>query len=495
MFRTLTTATPITFFRTSIRNIASQVLHVTDTEGTNFALKAFQKSKILSVNSDNGLQFNKVDGIPHLIYGGDATDRGRHDLAITEMLVDFKKRHPDQVTLLVGNREIKNTRFAVELHPETIRERLLKTASPYWIPNLTLPLDYVIAEMKRSGKQTTDEMTEASIQHYVYSLTIEKCQIIYLKWMLEKTMGSPNTFRYRREELSALTQKSNPSEEEVLHSFIKETQPTGLMGEYLGLAQVGVIVPNTGILAVHGGLTNYNVGRIPNMQDHETPIQDAKQWLTGFNQWYQEQIQKWIHFKPNHLNQPGQTPLDQCVLPVPGKQKYVITADMLNAQRQFVTIPENVNQYINRNKLSIVLTGHQPCGDHPCIIRNTSNNALFINGDTGYAIESKNPDDTRGHACHTVEIAVDDKLASHVEINATLPDKTAVKTELCVLSDTIEGDPYIGIVLPDHRLIQCRLPNGDYRLAEQKGFAVTYSTVQAENMAALMALPVAIKPL
>jgi hypothetical protein len=490
MFRKITMKANVSSLARAARKFTTHVLHVTDTEGTQFAQKAFQKSSILRFNPDNGLHFNKTQGKPHLIYGGDATDRGKYDLAVTEMLVDFKKRHPDQVTLLVGNREIKNTRFAVELHPDTIRERLLKTASPYWVPQLTLPLDYVIAEMKASGMEANKDTAIA----YVNSLSIEKCQIIYLKWMLEKTMGSPNTFRYRRAELSALTHKSNPSEEEVLQSFIKETLPSGLMGEYLQLAQVGVIVPNTGILAVHGGLTSYNLGRIPSMQDHEAPIQDAREWLTEFNHWYQTQINKWIHFKPNHLNQPGTTELDQCVLPIPGKQKYVITADMLNKERQFVTISEEVNHYLNRNKLSIVLTGHQPCGDHPCVIRNTTNNALFINGDTGYAIEPVNADDTRGNACHTVEMAVDDNQATEVTIHATLPDKTEVRTELRVLADKIEGDPYIGIVLNDHRLVQCRLANGDYRLAEQKGFKVNYSTVKAENMTALIDPAPAIRP-
>ena len=97
---------------------ATNILHITDHEGTRYFFDALNKSSIVSLKQD-GLHFNKSSSF--FIFGGDATDRGSYDLATTILLVDFKKRHPNQVALLAGNREIKNARFHRELAPHLIR--------------------------------------------------------------------------------------------------------------------------------------------------------------------------------------------------------------------------------------------------------------------------------------------------------------------------------------------------------------------------------------
>ena len=465
-----------TFFKG--RGFQSQILHVTDTEGTPFALNTFRNSALLKINSDNGLQFKSTVGIPHLIYGGDATDRGRHDLETMEMLVDFKKRYPQQVHLLVGNREIKQTRFSIELAAETIRERLLKTPQPYWISQPTTPMDYVKTAMRTAGM--IDPGSDA-IEQFINQLSVEKCQLLYLHWMLEKTMGCPHTFRFRREELVEKFKRPIP-DEDVLRNFLKETSPTGLMGEYLQLADVGVILPNTGVMAVHGGLTSNNIGRVPDMQPGAAPIQNAYEWIAALNRWYHKEIESWVQrvnaeVRPFHP--PGNTLLDQSVLPVPGKQKYVMTSDMLGPQRQFAGVPVDVDDYVTKNNLKVVLTGHQPIGDHPCILR--SEKVLFINGDTGYAAGPKNPDNTRGNANHILEMTADKKKVD-VKSRASLIDNTRVETQLCVSREGVLGDKYIGKVLEDNQLVQCRLPNGEYRVAQQKGFDVSYDTVPADKL-------------
>lgn len=68
-----------------------------------------------------------------------------------------------------------------------------------------------------------------------------------------KNDGLPHTFEYRREEL-AKTVAAPIRDIDVLNSFLKETAPTGLTGQYLQLAHIATIVPNAGILAMHGGV-------------------------------------------------------------------------------------------------------------------------------------------------------------------------------------------------------------------------------------------------
>jgi hypothetical protein len=448
----------------------TRILHITDTEGTSYFPKAIKRSKIVSL-SDNGLDFTSGTGAPFFIFGGDATDRGALDLATTQLLVDFKQRYPDNVALLVGNREVKNSRFSIELAPQHIRQRLLYSQQPRWLTKPTSPLMYLKAWFQAQKKEfKNDEQLVSAAE----TLSIEQCQLIYLRWMLEKTMGCPNTFEYRREELQRRV-NHKVDDYEVLLNFMQETSPTGLMGEYLTLGQMGVIVPDTSVLAVHGGLTEFNIGRVPGMSAKDQPVLNAQLWIDTLNAWYTRQIQLWRDFHPTaDLTEPACTALDEEVLPIPGKHKSVVTADMLSESRQFKPIPDSVSQYLLANNISVVLTGHQPCGNHPAIVRNSSNNLLCINADTGYAqFDPNNTHDTRGTSGHTLEIIATPNQTS-VLISATISNSSSADTTLIVTPNEITGDDYIGKFLKDDYLVQCKLINGNYQLARQEGFEVNY---------------------
>lgn len=465
----------------SKRKVSTRILHVTDSEGNRSSFySAINNSDVVKFHPDNGLSFYNTNEIPYFIFGGDATDRGNSDLEIPELLLDFKQRHPDQVFLLVGNRDITKNRFKIELDGRHIRARLLYSQSPRWLPQQpTFPLDYVNEEIK-------NQKYAGSVINFVNSLSIEQCQLIYLKWMLEKTMGCPHSFRYRKEELQRTHPNNIITDAAVLQSFIKETSPDGVNGKYLQQAQVGVIIPNTGVLAVHGGLREDNIGRIPGMNIDDAPIQDARVWIAKFNNWKKNQIKNWIDYRATDLTVPAFTDLDECVLPLPGKTKSIITADMLDPDRQFIGVPGAVSRYLRENGIHVVLTGHQPCGDHPAILRD--NGLLFVNGDTGYA--SFNPkivDDTRGGATHTLQILAN-KDGAKIDLQATLPNKTHIRTQLSVQADEITGDQYLGRVSKNHELVQCRLPDGNYRLAYQNGFNVKYSELPTSKISQLIDL-------
>ena len=463
------------------RRLPTRVLHITDSEGSSVFFKTLKNNSVVHYHPDKGLYFNKKIPKPYFIFGGDVTDRGKHDREITKLLVDFKRREPHRVALLAGNREIKNNRFKIELDQDLIRARLLRTPSPRWLPEneRTVPLDYVIADMSAKGRRVNTQDNSAITSH-VNSLSIEECQLIYLRWMLEKTMGCPHTFRYRREEMAQSLQKTDISDVDVLRNFLQETAPDGLMGQYLQLAQVGVIVPDTCILAVHGGLTETNIGKLPEMSAQDKPITDVKLWIKLFNEWYAEQIKQWIHFKPTELTVPGCAKLDESALPLPGKNKTIITSDMLSKDRGFIDIPAIVRDYLIKNKIYVVLTGHQPSGDHPAILRN--GNVIFINGDTGYAkFNPGNPDDTRGEAFHVLEITAAADEAD-IFIRAALADGTPSTTNLFTSKNKFCGDEYIGRILSDERLVQCKLSEDQYRLIYQNGRQVKYSTMQEREL-------------
>ena len=81
-----------------------------------------------------------------------------------------------------------------------------------------------------------------------------------LKWMLEQTLGSPDAFRYRREEL-AMQGKAVVTEEDVLRSFRESLQPQGLVARYLREGQLALRIQDT--LFVHGAVEEEALGFVP----------------------------------------------------------------------------------------------------------------------------------------------------------------------------------------------------------------------------------------
>src|SRR3990167_6287274 len=175
---------------------------ITDTGGHFLCLqRSVKKSKVLTFDVDHHLHFHKDVLNPYFVFGGDLTDRGVDDTKLAEILLDFKLRHPERVFLLVGNREASKARFYIELNPKHIRQRLVEGSAPFWLLNgpHQLPIDYVKKHMNIKGDAKLDLQT---ITDFIDSLSIKKCQLIYLKWMLEQNLGCLHTFEYHAQQLA-----------------------------------------------------------------------------------------------------------------------------------------------------------------------------------------------------------------------------------------------------------------------------------------------------
>lgn len=459
---------------------AARIHFITDTEGhfPSFYHSIF-KSRVVHFNPQGQLDFRREIPNPYFIFGGDLYDRGLSDYKLTEILLDFKNRFPERVFLLVGNREATKTRLFTELNPKYIRQRLLKGSAPFWLlakPH-QLPIDYVKIQMLEQGK-STDNPSE--IESYVNSLDIKDCQLIYLKWMLEQNMGCPHTIKYHTEHLAAQSgcAPGEISEKQVLDSLLEITAPTGLIGQYLQRTQMVALVPDTSIVAVHGGFTPDNIGRMPYFLKDEERIADARTWLNRMNDWYKAAVDKWARMTwddmPLDLN-PARSAIDTFSDIVPGYYYSIVTASMLDMKRQFQAVPEIVSDYLHRSKIHTVLTGHQPCGDHPAILRARDDKVVFVNGDISYAdVKSQSLHNTRGLARHSIELSAD---ANHtvIRVDACLSTGKRVENEVALQAGRVINDTCVGKLLPDNELVQCRLgSSGFYRTIKQHQFSVSY---------------------
>lgn len=118
--------------------------------------------------------------------------------------------------------------------------------------------------------------------------------------MLQHTLGCPQTFEFRRQELAIMQQNTKEAitvtDDEVVDSFIKEVQPGGSLFEYLCCANVAVVIGNT--LFCHGAVDQRTMQFVPSPKTRfENPtskpppaavVQSVEEWTDALNDYLQQ---------------------------------------------------------------------------------------------------------------------------------------------------------------------------------------------------------------
>jgi len=203
---------------------------------------------------DRGVKFKRLILRPntHFVYGGDTVDKGPGDIRLVRALVSLKKRYPDRVHLLVGNRDLNKLRLPSELSASDMNRDLEDIPKPFW---------------DRGAKSLKEYLEEAMLERDVptgaNNLDEFNNRAERLRYILRHTLGCPDTFEFRREEIQILTQifgqypprlethdftpigdlDNEPSyirvdDEDVVNSFLYEISKEGSLYQYLKLSQV-----------------------------------------------------------------------------------------------------------------------------------------------------------------------------------------------------------------------------------------------------------------
>ena len=97
--------------------------YVTDLEGNLEYFKRYvSHSSVLSY--ENGTCKLVLKEGCYFVHGGDVVDKGNGDIRLCRQLVDLKKRYPNRVYLLVGNRDLNKLRFSAELSEDDMKRPL-----------------------------------------------------------------------------------------------------------------------------------------------------------------------------------------------------------------------------------------------------------------------------------------------------------------------------------------------------------------------------------
>jgi hypothetical protein len=212
------------------------------------------------VNDRNdGIKFKRLVLRPNtqFVYGGDTVDKGPGDIRLVRALVSLKKRYHDRVHLLVGNRDLNKLRLLSELSESDMKRDLDCISKPFWVRNAKSLKEYLL-EVQLKSKEATDEDGSAE--------SLDECnsKAERLRYMLIHTMGCPETFEFRREEIQILTKIFdeypnsvethdftpigdflgnesnciNVADDDVVESFLYELSKEGSLYQYLKLSQV-----------------------------------------------------------------------------------------------------------------------------------------------------------------------------------------------------------------------------------------------------------------
>ncbi|OQR96116.1 hypothetical protein THRCLA_07369 [Thraustotheca clavata] len=405
------------------------------------------------------------------VFGGDVGDKGFGTLRMYQLLVNLKKKYPERVVLIAGNRDVNKMRFTseltdLELNLITMNPELVN--GPLWVPSKSRVSvkDFLCYEILQiPPEQVTTEM-----------LNKVNTKINRVKWMLKHTMGSDGDFEKRRIEIAQKTGQTTISDDAIVDSFIASVLPGGVIYDYLHLSILGYLHNNT--LFVHGGIMNNDgecsIGHIPGAP--MDPTLTIAQWIYKLNIWYQQQLKDWLAYPEwtnNHEFRGGEE-----------LQKYGLpnaTHSVINGRHLYPSgmprlLPSEVTNELWNQGIHRIIMGHTPHGVSPTIVKQQANNSgVFevVMCDTSYSDVTKS--DNRGNCAHELLLNEDTvHLRGYInkgDINETFDFKT--HEDKFVGHQVSVNGPWIKLPTQKNSYLLCTVTNG---------FTYSYQEIDASTL-------------
>ena len=310
-----------------------RIAYLTDVEGQWSKLESFATGNpFVSLDADGRLL---IAPGARFVFGGDAIDRGPASRRIVLALLEAKRRQPEQVVLLAGNRDINKMRLLTELSG---------------LPPASMP-----DQVRSRGPAAL------------------------LRWIFDNTMGAPHAFQHRADELEA--SGSAHDDESVVHSFLDDLSPSGALTEYLCACQLAYREQHT--LFVHGDVTAESLGYVP---EAARRFDDVAEWVSGLNAFYARQC---AAFRAREFE--GYAALVAYQAPVPGtrlNQASVVYGRPTDELGNPVLPPPEVVAALRSAGVARVVLGHTPSGDCPTLLRDDSGFELVLADNSHGRVES-----------------------------------------------------------------------------------------------------------
>eukprot|EP00930_Biecheleria_cincta_P020450 TRINITY_DN15391_c0_g1_i1.p1 TRINITY_DN15391_c0_g1~~TRINITY_DN15391_c0_g1_i1.p1 ORF type:complete len:891 (+),score=144.56 TRINITY_DN15391_c0_g1_i1:586-3258(+) len=409
---------------------------ITDTEGNfDYWCRCVELSRVVRFDAEEQLDFCRSGELDKFVFGGDVFDKGLGDIRIASALVAFKRKYPNRVILLVGNRDLNKLRFTAELHERDLDVPQPVPLYPRAPPQMALR-DYLEQRAIEEGIPIDEANNTAN----------------RLRWILNKTMTAQGAFEHRRQELSILRSRGSASDagvkeglakpgtncgsvsdEEVVHNFLDSVQSeNGFVWQYLRAGQLAALIGNT--LFVHGGVPLESLGWVPSKDmrycspqpgevcggSHLPAGHSASEWvdaLNGFYEWGLSDFRTQMLWREDHRSRGGEALL--CMTSTPACFSRSVMVESL-LQEGMPTHPDpRVEQYLSSRGVCRVICGHKPCGDSPFVVKGS--HVEFLHCDTTFSDASA--PDKRGSVVAAVEVE-GDAFQNYVSVSGVLRDGT-----------------------------------------------------------------------
>jgi Calcineurin-like phosphoesterase len=482
--------------------------YVTDVEGNlDYFVRYVEQSRVLKIQHYDQ-QSLRLDLCQHqdqdqgqdedcyFVYGGDAVDKGPGDIRLVRALVDLKKRYPDRVYLLVGNRDLNKLRFVAELAEDDMSRPIAEILPPHWDPQAPSLWQYLQTKLEQEQQQheqrdTTCGSQESNTSTTSTTLSLQQLntRVNRLHYMLEHTLGCPNTFHFRRQELALLQNvpETSISDDHVVQSFLEEVQhPHGSLWQYLDYANVAVVLGNT--LFCHGAVDSQTMQFVPRQDTKfENPtskpapsamIHDVHEWTRALNDYLMvglEDHKKRPLWNSARTSRGGEALLALQNRPAMWGRSIVsnaygdggcITTDHAAAQGRRVLLADTnhplvfekvcsdpldttVADWLLHHGIQRVMVGHKPTGDCPAVLSATYTGVEIVSADTSFSDTSSSSSyDTRGQAMAVVELVGASPMDNQLELRGCLRNGQTYVSRYLRLHpggiDTSMGDANLG---------------------------------------------------
>lgn len=266
------------------------------------------------------------------VFGGDAIDRGARGRAIVRMLLACKRRQPDQLVLLAGNRDINKLRLVTELDG----------APPRHAPD----------DVQRGPRGAL------------------------LRWIFEHTMGAAQAFDFRRQELASEGRAT--ADDDVAESYLEDLAPGGELTEYLGACQLAWRAGHT--LFVHGGVAAPALTQVPRRPVVELRRFDVDAWIEQLNAFYLDEQRAFVARARDVDGKRAWRALIAYQAPRPGTRSNpasVVYGRFGDADNNPTLPATDVVDALVHGGVRRVVVGHTPNGDVASVVRTAAPRAAF----------------------------------------------------------------------------------------------------------------------
>ena len=336
--------------------------------------------------------------------------------------------------LLVFSFSRSKLRFTAELSAEDMARDLTEILPPHWDKLAPSKLEFL------QGKQKQLQQEQG------ISVTLDELntRVNRLKYMLKHTLGCPDTFQFRRQELAILQDVSESiiDDEAVVDSFLFEVaDPEGSLRQYMEVADVAVVLGHT--LFCHGAVDANTMKYVPrddskfeNPNNKPPPgamIDNVYDWTQALNRYLKkglEDHQQRPLWNKERTTRGGESLMALQNRPAMWGRSIVcncygdggcISTDHANQVRmdpervaQEATNPlvfeaissdpldTTVANWLQAHGIQRVVVGHKPTGDCPAVLSATYHGVEIVSADTSYSDASS--EDNRGNAVAMVEL-------------------------------------------------------------------------------------------